>query len=491
MLLDVNLTIENGTVIAEGARAIGIVAASDVGTGGDFVYLTSLEAARTALGGGPALTACEAVFAAESAPVAVYGDATATRAYGTAPVVVSNGGTLAGADVTYDATQKPSNRGHVSVRFTADGTIGTAGIKYQIATRYNPTDADYGSEIDLGTATSITAGPGIKLNLAATKTVKVGTEIQNAEGLCPVVADATITAAITRAATHPARPEVVGVISPATSSATLAAMKAGRVAARALGRDLPVIGVVGAPTRTTTPAAFLASVSAVVAGFLDEGIAVFASEAETPSLALHTTALSALSAIARLPPTSDLRAPAAPAAVGGTGLPDAATSGPAWQSLRDAVTSSPLGSWDEGGNASSALSLLRVGALRSIAQFTGAFIADSPVLSASNTAIEQIDHARAVAAAYGAAYLSLFSVAGQKLRRFTEGEKRGRLVPYAADQVESQVSRYVDAVAPYFNGPATFQVDRTANVPGRLSGVLSLPLLDSVVRVDVAVSASR
>jgi hypothetical protein len=498
--LKVNIPVIAAKVRGTSADTIAILGSSDTGTSGDFVAVGD-TAALAAFGVGSLVTIAEPVINA-GGKLALWRDAAAVLSYGAAPTLVSGGGTILAGDITYDAIVKPKDRSFMTIVFTVGGTVGVAGIKYKMLRSYNPTAEEIAAatELTLGTATFIASPDGIKINLAATKTVTATTTITNCEGKLPSVADATITAMLARLETYPGDTFEV-VINAPLSNAQLALVKVGLDALASKGKRPTVYCVVGSPSVGDSAATFLTAVQTAVSGITDDRITPFASEA------FFASAISGrsrcmypvlISVAAKLPvtlPQTDLRSTELPpSAPGDSPIPSGLVSGPTLQKVSSATVQAPLGDWDDSRN--DALSALKVGSLRNLpGNVQSSYISDAPALSATGSAIEQVSHARVTSRAYSALFRVMFTLVGQIYPTYPAipvTPESGRILPYVVDRLNHAVENYVaNAIAGMANA-LSFSWDATNAISdGSGGGTLYLGLFNTLVTATVPIVVSR
>lgn len=491
-LLNVSLEVQNSAVPTDASEYVAIVGYSTQGPTGDFVASGSLTEVEALFSKGPLVTLAEIALNAGK-KVALWRESVAAEAYGTNPTIVDGGGSF--ATVTYDGSVKPWDRSFASVKFTVSGTIGTAGIKYKIARSYNPTADDYGPELELGTALFILTADGIKLDLTSGELVTATSEIRNAEGRLPTLADATITASLARVGTTPLVINDV-ILGDAVTSAKIALIKTALDALKVRGVQPTVIGALASPAVGVSAATYAAACAASVDGVDDYRICVTGSDAEFASAGsnrakcMYPFVASFLEKVCRLKTQIDLRSPASPVTAAGQ-AETGAFSGPSIQSIHSATPINPIGGWDEVA-AGSALSAVRVGAPRFIATYTGTFVADAPVLSQPGTAIQQLSHARVVSRVYRVLYHAVVSYLGQNYTTFTTGPKAGQLVPYEIDRFQDNVTAYVVAtLGGLFNDFKFKLTPGQVITTGTASGVFTLNLFNSLVQFNGTISATR
>ena len=503
------INVQNSTVSAgSGSDYLGIVGYSTAGPLGDFFAVNDTAALAATYGTGPLVMAAEVALRAGKR-VALYREATPTFGYGAAATVTGNAGTLVAADVTYDATIKPSDRSFTTIKFGTSGTFGVAGITYQYARKYNPgVDApgelvpgDYnGAEIALGTALFITTPDGQKINFATGKTVTANARVNNLEGLLPVVPQATTVAAIGRIATSAFRIRDLFVIDDVTN-AKLLAFSAALDLLSVKGIRPTVYVQVAQATWTQAPAAWQTAVGTVVNSVTDPRIVPMSSEAEVTSLltgrssAMYPTILSMIDFVARCGAATDPRGVAKPQTLPGETVGKTADlAGQAIQRLRADVVPTPIGGWDDAA-AGDVLSALRVGSLRFVAGFPGNYISDAPVLTSAAVAINNAAHARCVSVGYELAYKALITYAAQNYPTWpagTPGGLGGCILPFAVDIINEGIETAIlNSAGGIFNA-VTFELDPSNSISdGQASGVLTLDLFNVIVQFTVTAVVRR
>lgn len=153
-----------GSVRASSLGIMAIIAASAIGTANRPTITTDKIQALTNFGHGELTEAGAHIIDVGKKPV-VLCKATATTpgSYGTITTTGAPGSTPSA--ITASAATKPYDRFRVIVKFVTGGTVGTAGITYQVSLDNGKT---WGAVTALGTATSIAiTDTGITLSLGA------------------------------------------------------------------------------------------------------------------------------------------------------------------------------------------------------------------------------------------------------------------------------------------------------------------------------------
>jgi hypothetical protein len=485
----------NSTAAANTDEYIGIVACSTTGPVGDFVTVTDIATLKATFGTGPAVVLAEPAINAGKA-VAIWREPVPVLAYGSPATVVSGGGTLAAA--TYDASVKPTDRSFASVQFTAAGTIGTAGIKYKLARVLNPTDADYGAaEYDLGTALFILTPDNIRINLTTGQTVTALSRITNAEGRMPAVDDATVTAAIVRIGTSDLRIRNIIIGSEVTTGAKLTAFNTAAVALETRSRRPHLFACLPAATLAQTPAAWITATQAITSGIVADLVTVVATEATGSSPAtdrtvlLYSVMVSVIDKLARTTRPTDLRCFASKAAKASEAAAPDGVAGPTIQTITSPATNTPLGGWDD--SRGKALSNARVLSLRKInSDFLGTFIADAPTLSAPNTALQNVSHARVLSAVYQTACIAGMTYLGHYYETMVGAAQDGRLVPAEVDAIQDGIKEYVDAAHSREYQSFAVTIDRTDSISdGALGGFITLTALRTLEKLTLPITFKR
>lgn len=497
--LKVSIALQNTIAsFASGEELIGIVGSSTQGPTGDYTVVGNTTDLAAIFGSGPLVTAAEIALRA-GRRVALWRDGGATLSYGAAATVVGNAGTAVAGDITYDAVTKPTDRSFTTIKITNGGTTGTAGITYQYARRYNGpaglVTGDYnGVDIALGTALTITLPDGVKVNIATGKTFTTGALISNIEGNLPTLQSTQITSAIARIGSY-ARPIRALFVVDDTTNAKLSAIATARAALLPLGKLPLIVAQVAQATNTTTPSAFLTSVTTAKGSVQDTHVAIVATEGEITTLlggrvAMWPAIAAFIDAVSRVSPSTDLRTVAKPGVLATTAITPSASSdvvGPVVSSISPQSPATPIGGWDDAA-AGDVLSALSCGALRKVPGFAGTYISDHPVLQAANTALNNIARARVVTLAVELAYTAFFTWLAQNLPT----DNQSRILPFACDLIDQDISEQVTKA---MNGAAqsvTFATNRSDAINDeQASGTLTIKLYNVIVQFTITAPITR
>jgi len=497
-LINATITVENSPSPATGEKAALVIGYTTAGPSKSLTRVATVAGLTAAFGLGAAVEEAALLVDAEK-PVYVWRADDAVKAYGAAPVATGAGTSVA----TYDAAAKPNDRCHATVLFVTGGTIGTAGATYKLARCINPTAADYGPELQLGTANFIETPDGIRFNFAA-GTVVAGQTVSG-EGILPKVNAAGIAAAIAALAGVTETVDMIVIASEVTAT-EIDQIKTSLASLLVAAKKAPqVFAPLPAAIRTEVdPVAWQAAHVAIVAGKDCYQVAVGGSEAPLVSVAsgrtrmLRNVIASVINKAATMRLGAGLQSVAAPLASPDVTLDQEAadTAGPTIQSLTPSPTNTNTPyNWNE--RISGANDANRICELNFVPGFSGTFIASAPVLSAPNTSIVDVTDAMVTNAALEQLHRAIFTHLG----RTYETVAGGRFAPYAASNVEDGISGYVKAFLGIVPGakdaaPAAsdfaFTLDRADSIADRrIAGFFRLVLLGTLAEVTGKVVVTK
>lgn len=158
---NVNITVVDGgsaSIIVQGSSVQLVIGCCSGGTAGQIVATRSPATLQSTFGQGPLVEAAALACAAGGTVIAVKA---ATTTAGVSSTVTTTGG---GTSVI-TVTGTPVDTYYVKVLFLTAGTVGTAGITFQVSL---DAGRNYGPVLSLGTATTFAIGvTGVTLNFAA------------------------------------------------------------------------------------------------------------------------------------------------------------------------------------------------------------------------------------------------------------------------------------------------------------------------------------